>query len=305
MSDVIFSIILPVKNEGLNIKATVDSMLRTAGNIPYEIVVVDDNSEDGCCSFLAGRPYTMSAVSLVTTAGLGAPGARNAGAKAARGEILVFCDAHITVPQDWLDRLYKSFLLPGVSGVSPGIASMGNPQAVGYGQTWNDRLEVKWLPRPSGMTAVPLLPGGCQAFRREAFETVNGYDRGFKVWGHEDEEISLKMWLFGYSLYVDPYFNILHLFRPRHPYRVSIEHVNYNLLRLACSHFGGKRLASALSLLKDQMDFEKTLAEVMLSDVWEQRRDYLTRRKYDDRWFIKRFNIPLQTAGLRGEVQIL
>ncbi|MCL5058013.1 MAG: glycosyltransferase [Actinobacteria bacterium] len=305
MSDVIFSIILPVKNEGLNIKATVDSMLRTAGNIPYEIVVVDDNSEDRCCSFLAGRPYTMSAVSLVTTAGLGAPGARNAGAKAARGEILVFCDAHITVPQDWLDRLYKSFLLPGVSGVSPGIASMGNPQAVGYGQTWNDRLEVKWLPRPSGMTAVPLLPGGCQAFRREAFETVNGYDRGFKVWGHEDEEISLKMWLFGYSLYVDPYFNILHLFRPRHPYRVSMEHVNYNLLRLACSHFGGKRLASALSLLKDQKDFEKTLAEVMLSDVWEQRRDYLTRRKYDDRWFIKRFNIPLQTAGLRGEVQIL
>ena len=292
MSDVIFSIILPVKNEGLNIKATVDSMLRASGDIPYEIVVVDDSSVDGCCSFLNARLYTVAGVRLITTAGLGAPGARNAGAKAARGEILVFCDAHITVPYDWLERLHKSFLLPTVTGVSPGIASMANPQAVGYGITWNHRLEVNWLPRPSGMTAVPILPGGCQAFRREAFENVGGYDRGFKVWGHEDEEISLKMWLFGYSLYADPNFSVLHLFRSRHPYPVSIEHVNYNLLRMACSHFGGKRLASALSLVKDHTYFEKTLAEVLLSDVWEKRRDYLFRRKRDDGWFMDRFKIP-------------
>jgi len=293
LSNVIFSIILPVKNEGLNIKVTVDSMLRASGGIPYEIVVVDDGSEDGCCSFLSARPYTVSCVKLITTTGLGAPGARNAGAKIARGEILVFCDAHITVPFDWLDHLHRNFLLPTVTGVSPGIASMADPQAVGYGQTWNNSMEAKWLPRPSGVTAVPLLPGGCQAFRKEAFFSVGGYDRGFKVWGHEDEEISLKMWLFGYSLFVDPYFNILHLFRPRHPYRVSIKHVSYNFMRMACSHFGEKRLTFALSLKKDQKYFEQILAEVLLSDVWEQRRDYLTRRRHDDGWFIRRFNIPV------------
>lgn len=292
MRDIIFSVILPVKNEGLNIKVTVDSMLRTTCNLPYEIIVVDDNSTDGCCSFLTHRPYSIPGVSLVTTRGLGAPGARNAGAKASRGEILVFCDAHITVPHDWLGRLYKNFLLPGVTGISPGIASMEDPRAVGYGMTWNERLEVKWLPRPSGVITVPLLPGGCQAFRREAFTTVNGYDRGFKVWGHEDEEISFKMWLFGYSLFIDPYFSVNHLFRPRHPYPVSMDHVNYNFLRMAYSHFGEKRLAAARDLIRSKGNFEKTLSSVMQSDIWEQRRDYLSRRKRDDDWFMKKFNIP-------------
>ncbi|MFZ5642942.1 MAG: glycosyltransferase [Bacillota bacterium] len=291
MSGVFFSIILPVKNEGMNIKVTVDSILRTTGDIPYEIIVVDDNSGDGCCSFLGQRTYTLSGVKLLTTTGLGATGARNAGAEIARGEVFVFCDAHVTVPQDWLDRLYKSFLLPAVAGVSPGIASMEDPKAVGYGQTWTSRLEARWLPVPSGMKAVPLLPGGCQAFRRAAFEDVGGYDRGFKVWGHEDEEISIKMWLFGYSLFVDPGFMIMHLFRPRHPYKVTMDNVNYNFLRMACSHFGEKRLSSAFSLLKNEQGFEGVLSSLCLSDVWEQRRDYLRRRKHDDQWFINRFKI--------------
>lgn len=292
MSNVVFSVILPVKNEGLNIKVTVDSLLRTVSQIPFEILVVDDNSEDRCCSFLSDPPYTLPRIKLITTSGLGASGARNAGAAAARGEILVFCDAHVTVPHDWLDRLYKRFLTPEVAGVSPGIASMADPTAVGYGQTWSSRLEIKWLPRPSGLTAVPLLPGGCQAFRREAFLAVGGYDRGFKVWGHEDEEISFKMWLFGYSLFVDPDFSVMHLFRPRHPYHVATEHVKYNFLRMACSHFSEKRLASSLAMVSGERHFEKLLASVLLSDVWEQRKDYLSGRVRDDGWFMERFKIP-------------
>jgi cellulose synthase/poly-beta-1,6-N-acetylglucosamine synthase-like glycosyltransferase len=169
---------------------------------------------------------------------------------------------------------------------------MDDPAAVGYGQTWTKKLEVKWLPRPLAMTTAPLLPGGCQAFRKEAFIAVGGYDRGFKVWGHEDEEISFKMWLFGYSLFVDPDFSVMHLFRPRHPYHVSQEHVHYNFLRMACSHFSRERLASALSLVSKERHFEKTLSSVMLSDVWEQRRDYLSKREHDDVWFMKNFNIP-------------
>lgn len=292
MPDCLFSIIIPVKNEGLNIKVTVDSILRTAGDIPCEIIVVDDKSADDCCSFLSDPPYRRPGLTLITTGGLGAANARNAGADAARGEIFVFCDAHITVPQDWLVKMERDFKLKAVDGLSPGIASMADPGAVGYGQTWNHRLEAKWLPRPSNMVPVPLLPGGCQAFRRQAFETVGGYDRGFKVWGHEDEEISFKMWLFGCNLFVDPEIKVMHLFRPAHPYPVSLDNVNYNFLRMACSHFSGKRLAAAFTLLGGEQNFSRLMASVCLSDVWDQREDYLRRRVYDDGWYIKRFNIP-------------
>ncbi|MFZ5646086.1 MAG: glycosyltransferase [Bacillota bacterium] len=292
MPDYLFSIIIPVKNEGLNIKVTVDSILRTAGNIPYEIIVVDDKSSDGCCFFLTDISYRRPNLRLITTGGLGAANARNAGADVARGEIFVFCDAHITVPPDWLARMERDFSLSAVSGLSPGIASMADPGAVGYGQTWNDRLEAKWLPRPSDLTTAPLLPGGCQAFRRSAFEAVNGYDRGFKVWGHEDEEISFKMWLFGYSLFADPEIKVLHLFRPAHPYTVTMDNVNYNFLRMACSHFHEKRLSAAFLLMGGEQNFSRLMASVCLSDVWDQRKDYLKRRMHSDEWFMRRFNIP-------------
>lgn len=292
MGECLFSIILPVKNEGLNIKMTVDSVLRTEGDVPHEIIVVDDGSSDGCCSFMNDRAYGRPNLKLITTGGLGAANARNAGADAAEGEILVFCDAHVTVPPHWLLKMEKTFSLGVVGGLSPAIASMADPEAVGYGLTWNKRLEAKWLPRPRDMTASPFLPGGCQAFRREAFRRVGGYDRGFRVWGHEDEEISLKMWLFGYSLFVDPEIKVLHIFRPSHPYPVTMDHVNYNFLRMACSHFGEKRMADAFRLVSRDHHFERLLASLCLSDVWSQRSDYLSRRKYSDDWFMQRFAIP-------------
>ncbi|KJR97018.1 MAG: hypothetical protein VR68_13290 [Peptococcaceae bacterium BRH_c4a] len=292
MQEYRFSIIIPVKNEGLNIKVTVDSIMRTSGDISYEIIVVDDNSSDWCCSFLKNDQYIHPHISLLATRGLGAANARNAGADQARGEIFVFCDAHITVSPDWLIKMEKDFSLRTVDGLSPAIASMADPGAVGYGQTWNDRLEPKWLPKPSDMTATPLLPGGCQAFRKSAFRKVGGYDRGFKVWGREDEELSFKMWLFGHSLFVNPEIKILHLFRPAHPYPVSMDHVNYNFLRMACSHLSEGKLSSAFSLISGEHNFSSLLASVCLSDVWNQRSDYLARRLHDDEWYMKRFNIP-------------
>lgn len=292
MQECLFSIILPVKNEGLNIKMTVDSILRAEDCVPHEIIVVDDGSSDGCCSFLKDRAYGLPNLRLITTEGLGAANARNAGADEAKGEIFVFCDAHVTVPPDWLKKMEKTFTLGVVSGLSPGIASMADPEAVGYGITWNKRLEAKWLPKPRDIVASPFLPGGCQAFRREAFKKVGGYDRGFKVWGHEDEEISLKMWLFGYSLFVDPEFKVMHIFRPTHPYPVTMDHVHYNFLRMACSHFGQNRMAGAFKLLSGEHHFDQLLASVCLSDVWSQRSDYLARRKHDDEWFVHRFGIP-------------
>lgn len=294
MKQVSFSIIIPVKNEGRqNVKMTLDSIMQTSPGVSFEILVVDDNSKDGCCNFLREDQGEYKTVRLIDSPGLGAAGARNLGADAAKGEILVFCDAHVTVPPDWLEIMARGFALKGVDGISPAIASMADPSAVGYGQTWNDRLECKWLTnRFTGMTQAPLLPGGCMAFRREAFMTVGGFDRGFLVWGHEDEEISFKMWLFGYKLYVEPDIKVLHLFRPAHPYPVTMTHIHYNFLRMACSHLDEKRLAKAVALIKDQPSFENILASVCLSNVWEQRRDYLNRRKKDDHWYMRRFAIP-------------
>ncbi|HAJ4019679.1 TPA: glycosyltransferase [Escherichia coli] len=43
------SVIFPVKNEGINVKNTLDSLQKMKTDINYEVIVVDDASEDGCC----------------------------------------------------------------------------------------------------------------------------------------------------------------------------------------------------------------------------------------------------------------
>lgn len=288
------SIIIPCKNEGPNVKMTVDSILAVSPGDSIEIIVIDDGSGDGCCRFLKeGREYDR--VNLIVSPGLGAAQARNLGASSARGEYLIFCDAHITVPEGWPESLLEAFKHSEIDAVSPAIGSLENPAAVGFGQTWNDRLEAIWLPPPASMSIrpAPLLPGGCLAIRADAFSQVGGFDRGFIVWGHEDVELSLKLWLFGYRLYVNPSVKILHLFRKKHPYPVAMDHVHYNLLRMAYSHFKYERIDKVLDLLEPSGQSEKIVRSILKGGVMEQRLHYFAQRKHDDDWFMKKFEIAL------------
>lgn len=286
------SIIVPCKNEGPNVKMTVDSLLAAWPECKTEIIVVDDGSTDGCCGFLQeSSPYKT--VKFIPAPGLGAAQARNLGASAAQGEYLLFCDAHITVHAGWLEKLLGTLGQPGVDGISPAVASLENPAAIGYGQTWNKNLEIVWLPSPPGGAAgeVPLLPGGCLALPAGVFHQVGGFDRGFIVWGHEDVELSLKLWLFGYRLYVNPSVKILHLFRKKHPYRVTLDHVHHNMLRMAFSHFSKGRLEKVIDLVRANSRPEKLLQKVLKGGALAQRRDYFNRREYDDDWFFNKFKI--------------
>lgn len=271
---------------------TVDSLMAARPSSGTEIIVVDDMSQDGCCRFLQ-TDSSYSKVQYIYSPGLGAARARNYGAAVAKGEYLVFCDAHITVQEGLLESLLNTFNRQGVDAVAPAIGSIANPVAVGYGQTWNARLETVWLPAPAQMetTRAPLLPGGCLAVRSSVFEQVGGFDRGFIVWGHEDVELSLKLWLFGYGLYINPAVKILHLFRQKHPYRVTFDHVNYNLLRMAYSHFNNERVDKVIAMIKPHGKSEKIIRNVLKNGVLDQRQDYIKRRKRDDDWFMTEFQI--------------
>lgn len=291
MSGPLVSVIIPVKNEGVNIFNTVKSMLGAANATPHEVVVVDDGSLDQCCRFLSGRS-DAGMVRLITTQGLGAALARNAGAAHARGEIFIFCDAHIFVEDYWIDRLIEPLADGRLDAVCPGIAPHDRPNDVAGGFTWDDKLKFTWLPRPPRLSLSPLLPGGCLAVKSRVFFDAGQFDRGLIVWGREDEEISLKMWLFGYRLGVNPGVKVLHVFRERHPYTVTWENVDYNLLRMAYSHFRSERIAKVIELIRDHPGSHRVERRVIESDVLLQRSEYMKKRKRDDDWFFNRFRIP-------------
>ena len=287
----VISVIIPAKNEGLNVLNTVKSMMDSVNETTYELIVVDDASEDGCCRFMEGLPQG-GPLRMIRTQGLGSAKARNVGAAIAQGDIFVFCDAHIFVENHWLDKLAEPLQNGALDAVCASIAPHDRPNDASGGFTWDEKLSFKWLPRPSKLSPVPLLPGGCLAVKKSVFFDVEGFDRGFIVWGREDEEISLKMWLFGYRLGVNPEVKVLHIFRPRHPYRVTWDHVDYNLLRMAYSHFQSDKIAKVLELIRYHPNHHSVGMRVIQSDVMEQRQKYFGRRKRDDEWFLRVFRIP-------------
>lgn len=285
----LISIIIPVKNEGDNVRATITSLFNCRTNHSYEVIVVDDASTDNCCYFLTQQPSPQ--IQLITTEGIGAAAARNLGADHAKGSYLVFCDAHLTFENFWIDRLMDLILAKKADGVAPGIASLTEPHKIGYGQSLDHRLGVVWNPNPHQPSPVAVLPGGCFVVSKDVFRKVGGFDRGFRVWGFEDIEFSIKMWLFGYTCMVQPSVKILHLFRQSHPYTVVHEHVYYNMLRMAYSHFSEPRIEACKKLIvyAKASDIDD---DVLTHGAAAQRMRYLTQRKYDDNWFFQKFRIP-------------
>ncbi|KZE54633.1 glycosyl transferase family 2 [Brevibacillus parabrevis] len=284
------SIIIPVKNEGDNVRTTITSLVNARTNMTYEVIVVDDASTDNGCHFLRNQE-NPSNIKLITTEGIGAAAARNLGVDHAQGRFLIFCDAHLAFENFWIDRMLELILTKKADGVAPGIASMTEPHKIGYGQKLDQKLGVVWYPKPQRPAPIAILPGGCFIVTREAFMKVGGFDRGFRVWGFEDIEFSIKMWLFGFTCFVHPSVKIRHLFRQTHPYTVVHEHIYYNMLRMAYSHFSEQRIEATKQLIV-YANASEIEDDVLTSGAAAQRIRYLAQRKRDDNWFFQQFQIP-------------
>jgi glycosyltransferase involved in cell wall biosynthesis len=190
----LFSVVIPTFNEGERLHRTVESILNDTTYSPFEVIVVDDGSSDGSCDrYVDGDER----VRLVKAESVGIPRARNLGAEHARGEYVLFIDAHCTVSPGWLERFVAALRPPDVGIVGPAFTRLEEPEPRGCGNIWiNHKLECAWLePLDTDKPyEVPITPGGCQAFRKKTFEKLGGFDAGFTRWGYQDEEICLRAW---------------------------------------------------------------------------------------------------------------
>jgi GT2 family glycosyltransferase len=285
------SIVIPCKNEGINIFNTVSSILEAPTDLTFEVLVIDDGSTDGCCRFLQEKVWRQK-VHLINSGGVGACRARNQGAYSAQAEYLLFCDAHIFVQPFWLDHLVECFTGPEIGIVSPAITSSSDKHAVGYGMTLTEDFGVRWLPHPDGISSALIAPGGCAMVKRSVFLQLGGFDEGLRIWGHEDVELSLRYWLLGYRVLINPNVEVAHIFRKSHPYQVSMDHIYYNYLRIGLSHFNAERIKKILRLIKPHPQMEEILCKIMLSDIWNRRKKLLSIRRLDDDTLFNMFKVP-------------
>jgi hypothetical protein len=112
-----------------------------------------------------------------------------------------------------------------------------------------------------------------------------------QVYGSEDLELCLRIWLLGRRVVLVPSSVCSHLFRSKHPYEVPGTAYLVNMMRTALAHFSEERLQRCLDAWKDSPDYDAAFAQVQDSDIWERRRHLFAVRTRDDDWFFRRFKL--------------
>jgi cellulose synthase/poly-beta-1,6-N-acetylglucosamine synthase-like glycosyltransferase len=168
------SVVIAARNEAQRLGRRIDNLLESDYPLDaLEIIVVSDGSTDDTPAVL--QSYGARIRSIAIPAG-GKARALNAGASAARHEVLVFADARQTFAPDALRALVAPLADPRVGGVSGelvldcGPSEGGATVGGGVGAYW--RYE-KWLRRRESLVASTLgSTGAIHALRRELWRPL-------------------------------------------------------------------------------------------------------------------------------------
>jgi GT2 family glycosyltransferase len=283
------SVVIISRNEGAELRATVENLTETLPRRGSEIIVVDDGSTDGSTAFLKKRHE----IRLLKSDGIGVANARNFGASHATGDAIVFCDAHMRAPKGWHRALLELLESNEVGAVAPGVYSLTEPRRRGYGLYFvGPELHARWhAKRGKKPVEVPIVPGCFLAMRRSVFEATGGFDSGMRQLGGNDNELSLRLWLLGYRLFVVPTIAVGHLFRTSIPFEATWTSVVHNRLRTAFVHFGEARVARVVDALRGYESFPQGLAMVLAGDPVARRRVLHAQRRRTDDWFFDTFGL--------------
>ncbi len=168
------SVILPVYNERGHLRTEIDRVnaALTASPYTFEIIVVDDGSNDGSEIDLR----SIEGIRLIRhSANRGSGTARRTGTTAARGRIVVWTDVDMTYPND---------LIPDIVAQVDGCDHVVGARRSEEGTKRFLRVPAKWfIRRLAGYltdTDIPDLNSGLRAFRRDvAMQYVHHLPAGF------------------------------------------------------------------------------------------------------------------------------
>ncbi len=189
------SVILCVRNGALTLPEQLGALASQDYTGSWELVVVDNGSTDGTAAVL--RQWEPRIPELRIVAAHDRPGlahARNAGWRAARGEILAFCDADDVADRRWLRALIAGAARADLVGGRLEVERLNGELA----RHWRGIAEGRGSP-PTALGYLPYAVGANFAVRRAAAAAVGGWDEQFTSCG-DDLDLSWRIQRGGGSL---------------------------------------------------------------------------------------------------------
>ncbi|UYV71621.1 GALNT10 [Cordylochernes scorpioides] len=231
------SVIVPFHNEhNSTLLRTAASVLnRAPKHLIKEVILVDDYSdkkelkrplEDFLATHFDGKVKVLRA-----TKREGLIRARLIGARAAKGDVLIFLDSHTEANVNWLPPLLEPIQENRKTVVCPFIDVIDFETFAYRAQDEGARGSFDWeffykrlpllpedLRQPTEPFKSPVMAGGLFAIDASFFWELGGYDEGLDVWGGEQYELSFKIWQCGGSMVDVPCSRIGHIYRKFAPF---------------------------------------------------------------------------------------
>jgi glycosyltransferase involved in cell wall biosynthesis len=205
------SIIITAHNEGAEAQRTVESVQgNTLG--PCEILLVDDGSTDGCCSFA-----DADGIHVIRREGrVGVADSRDLASMQTRGDVLAFFDAHQRIERGSLERCAEVALTRNAI-VVPDLCDFDDNQRLHgayFVQRRDKRFGAEWKCREprARVTRISSLRAPAYVLPRSLYPKLR-WSSHLRGWGGTEAALSLKAFFAG----VD----ILHLCGPlvRHKFK--------------------------------------------------------------------------------------
>lgn len=209
------SIVVPVFNKVRYTAACLNAVAEHAGPIAFELIVVDDCSEDDTADYLS-QCQGVTVVRNATNSGFIA--SCNAGAETARGRYLVFLNNDTTVTSGWLEALletYGTFSDTGIVGARL-VYPDGRLQEAGGiifsdGSGWNyGRGDRPDRPEYNFASEADYVSGACLAIERRLFVKLGGFDRHYAPAYYEDTDLCFRVREHGLRVIYQPACTIVH-----------------------------------------------------------------------------------------------
>lgn len=196
------SVVVPTYQRRNSVVRLLES-LRTQTLPPdaFEVIAAVDGSTDGTAEAVRAfrAPYALLALEGPNR---GRGGACNAGIRAASGEVVVLLDDDMEAAPGLLAahaHAHTGHIRRAVVGAAPIAASPDSPPFVRYAAD-GFRKRLARLGQPGYQLGFRDVYTGNFSAPREVLLAVGGFDEAFRVYGHEDYELALRLQAAGVAL---------------------------------------------------------------------------------------------------------
>lgn len=186
------TLVIPLRNEEENIPDLIVS-LKKLQYPNLEILLIDDHSEDGSFQFLMKGVEGMANVKALHSLNPGKKNALECAVKLAAGEIILCSDADCRFPDFWVEKMILPFQDDSTQLVAGPVLVEGKGKFMEMFQVL-DWASILLMTSYSFANKSPLMCSGANfAYRKEAFQSVKGYEGNREIASGDDEFLLKKI----------------------------------------------------------------------------------------------------------------